>query len=336
MSRYARQILVPEMGEVNQQKLQQSHILIVGAGGLGCPALSYLVGAGVGHIVLIDHDRIEESNLHRQPLYTMADIGKPKVSAAAERLSQLNPHVKITAIAEMLDPDNAHALVRNADLVMDCADSFAVSYILSDICKELGKPLISASALGMTGYVGGYCSGAPSIRALFPELPKNLATCATAGVLGPVVGTLGTIQAQMAIGALTDMSPSPLGQMVSIDLANFMFRSFRFDHAAEPEITPFPFISIAALQDDDILIELRDEKEAPVSIRANVLRYQVADFEQGQAQLPDDKRIIFCCRSGLRAWRAALFHRRYFNGPIALIAAGDSSLAGSSTVNLRR
>ncbi len=326
MSRYARQILVPEMGDMSQTKLQQSHIVIVGAGGLGCPALSYLAGAGIGQITLVDHDHVEESNLHRQPLYTMADIGKPKVEAAVGHLHALNPQVQITAIAAMLDPDNARTLVGNADLVMDCADSFSVSYILSDICRELGKPLISASALGMTGYVGGFCGTAPSIRALFPELPKNLATCASAGVLGPVVGILGTMQSQMAIATLTNMSPSPLGLMLSIDLKNYMFRNFRFDKAQEPESAPFPFISIAALQDDDILIELRDEKEAPDSIRANALRYQVADFEKGKVHLPHDKRIVFCCRSGVRSWRAALFHRRHFNGPIALIAAGDSHI----------
>lgn len=330
MSRYARQILVPEMGEANQKTLQQSHILIVGAGGLGCPALSYLAGAGVGHITLVDHDIVEESNLHRQPLYTMSDIGELKVTAAKRRLNELNPHVQIVTISDMLDPDNARILVGEADIILDCADSFAVSYILSDICKEIEKPLISASALGMTGYVGGYCGHAPSIRALFPELPRNLATCATAGILGPVVGTLGTIQAQMAIAALTNMSPSPLGQMVSIDFTHYQFRNFRFDHASEPESAPFPFISIASLQEDDILVDLRDEKEAPVSLRPDVWRFQVADFEQKPASLPDDKRIIFCCRSGVRAWRAALLHRRNFDGLIALIAAGDNCGKGTS------
>ncbi|MFK4825222.1 ThiF family adenylyltransferase [Paenochrobactrum sp. BZR 588] len=329
MSRYARQIIVEEMGEERQKRLENSHILIIGAGGLGCPALNYLVGAGVGHITLVDDDSIERSNLHRQPLYGEKDLGRKKAEAARDRLNDLNPDVIVTPLTVRLTPANVDALLKDADIALDCADSYAVTYILSDACKALGKPLISASALGLNGYVGGYCgnaeNGAPSVRALFPDLPKNLATCASAGVLGPLVGTLGTIQAQMAIAALTDMSPSPLGQMVTVNLSQYGFRSFRFDKAPEPKTVPFAFIAPEQLLTDDVLIELRDTTEAPQSLREDALRYSTQDFLENRVDLATDKRVALCCRSGLRAWRAASALRQVFSGHIVLVAAGDSS-----------
>lgn len=334
MSRYTRQIMVPEMGEERQKHLENSHILIIGAGGLGCPALLYLVGAGVGHITLVDDDIIERSNLHRQPLYTEKDLGRKKAEAARDRLHDLNPDVTVTAKTARLTPANVDKLLNEADIALDCADNYAVTYILSDACKAAGKPLISASALGLSGYVGGYCgnkhNGAPSVRAIFPDLPKNLATCATAGVLGPLVGTLGTIQAQMAIAVLTGMSPSPLGQMIMVDLSQYGFRSFRFDKAAEPKATPFTFIAPEQLLPDDLLIELRDITEAPHSLRNDALRYSTQDFLENRVDLAPDKRVALCCRSGLRAWRAASALAQQFSGQIVLIAAGDTSPSSPS------
>lgn len=329
MSRYARQEILPQLGSSGQAKLRNAHVLVVGAGGLGCPALQYLAGAGIGHITIVDPDRVEQGNLHRQPLYGEGDIGRAKAEAAQQRLHDLNPEVLITPIVAMLTPSNAQQLLSQADIALDCADSFAATYILSDACKAAGKPLISASALGLSGYVGGYCATAPSVRALFPELPKNLATCATAGVLGPVVGTLGTIQAQMAIAVLAGLSPSPLGQMISVDFATYSFRSFRFDKAPEPQQVPFPFIAIDTLRPDDILVELRGLDEAPDSIRDDALRMSVEDFQTSSPALSQDKRIVLCCRSGLRSWRAATALRAYHTGAIALIAAGDTKPAPS-------
>ncbi|MBK3745497.1 HesA/MoeB/ThiF family protein [Paraburkholderia aspalathi] len=326
MSRYARQEMVPQLGVEGQEKLRKAHVLIVGAGGLGCPALHYLVGAGIGRITLVDPDHVERSNLHRQPLYGESDIGRAKVEAARDRLAGLNAEVAVNPVVAMLTPANANQLIAEADIVLDCADSFAVTYILSDTCKILGKPLISASALEMSGYVGGYCGAGPSVRALFPDLPKNLATCATAGVLGPLVGTLGTLQAQMAIAALAGIAPSPLGQMVTVDLEHYAFRSFRFDKAPEPAEIPFPFIALADLAPDDVLVELRGMDETPYALRADAIRLSVDVFQAGPVTLPNTSRVVICCRSGLRAWRAATALRPHFAGQIALIAAGDSQV----------
>jgi len=177
--RYARQMVLPEVGAAGQARLAAASVVVVGAGGLGCPVLQYLAGAGVGRLVIVDHDRVEETNLHRQPLYTMADIGKLKAEAAAAALRRFNPGIAIDTVAERLTPQNATVLVAGADLVVDAADSFAVTYVLSDACLAVGKPMISASVIGLTGYVGAFCGGGPSYRAVFPDVAVEGGTCAT-------------------------------------------------------------------------------------------------------------------------------------------------------------
>jgi len=293
--RYVRQIVLPEVGAEGQARLRTARILVIGAGGLGGPVLQYLVGAGVGEITLIDGDIVSVSNLHRQTLYRMDDIGRPKAEAAAASLARLNPETRITPMTVAFDPANAARLVQGATIVLDCADSFAASYIASDTCFAQDIPLISASALELSGYVGGFCGGAPSLRAVFPDLPETLATCATSGVLGPVVGTIGALQAQMAMSVLLGLHPSPLGQVVTFDAQKFRFGGFRFDQA-------------------------NGEQEAPHPIHPHAIRSTAEDFNS----TPENcQRAVFACRSGLRAWRAASKLRARWQGDIALIALGD-------------
>jgi molybdopterin/thiamine biosynthesis adenylyltransferase len=149
MNRYARQIILPDIGAGGQARLAHAHVLVVGAGGLGVPVLQYLAGAGVGQITLVDGDMVAEHNLHRQPLYRMDQLGQPKAQAAADALAALNPDVQVTPCAEWLDPANAPAFVSAADVVLDCADTFAASLTLSDTCRDTGTPLITASALAL-------------------------------------------------------------------------------------------------------------------------------------------------------------------------------------------
>lgn len=318
-ARYQRQIQLRDIGIDGQNKLKQSHVLVVGAGGLASPALQYLVGAGVSHITLIDGDQVSLSNLHRQTLYRESQIGNYKALMAAEMLRELNSNCQITAITQKLTPANADQLIKTADLVLDCADSFAVSYILSDACLAHGKPLISASALEYSGYVGGFCGGAPSLRALFPDLPTKAATCATSGILGSVVGTIGALQAQMALSVILDLAPSPLGQLVNVDLMRFRFSSFRFDNATEPTKNLLKFISTNDINPKDFIVELRDMIEAPQAITQGAIRYNVDDFKQKIPKPQSGQRVVLCCHSGLRSWRAARHLQTYWDEEILLI-----------------
>lgn len=319
MNRYARQMQLPEIGSAGQEKLTRAHVVVVGAGGLGCPALQYLAGAGVGQITIVDPDRVEESNLHRQPLYRMNDLGRPKAEAARDFLLSLNPDVQVNSQISPLGPGTAHKFVKSADIVIDAADSFAVSYILSDACLAAKTPLVSASVLGQTGYVGSFCDRAPSLRAVFPELPASGATCATAGVLGPVVGVIGALQAQIAFRILLDSTPSHQGQMITADLAALRFGGFSFLGSPEPEIN-FPFIAERMLRETDLIVELRDQHEAPEKIRPFAKRLSETEL-RSHVPLPE-QRIVLCCQSGLRAWRAANTLRAQTHSCIALLAAG--------------
>lgn len=319
MTRYARQIALPAFGVAGQARLIAAHVLIVGAGGLAAPVLQYLVGAGVGRITLMDGDRVSLSNLHRQVLFRMDDIGRPKATAATAHMAALNPGCTISAITEPLDPANAPDHVANADLVLDCADSFAASYVLSDTCLELGTPFISASVVGLSGYVGGFCGGAPSLRAVFPDLPERLGSCETDGVLGPTVGIIGSLQAQMAVAVLARIEPQPLGQLVTFDAIGHRFGGFRFDGAPEPE-GGFTFIAPAQIAATDWLVDLRAKGE-PGPPLANAARHTVPDFD---TLLPDGPRAVLACRSGLRSWQAATRLRAHWDGEIALIALGDT------------
>jgi molybdopterin/thiamine biosynthesis adenylyltransferase len=319
LSRYARQIALPEFGQMAQDRLAGAHVLVVGAGGLAAPVLQYLVGAGVGRITLMDGDRVSLSNLHRQTLFSMNDIGQPKAEVAARHMAALNPDCTVTTVPEPLDPANAADHVTTADLVLDCADSFAASYVASDTCLAQGTPLISASVVGTSGYCGGFCGTAPSLRAVFPDLPDRAGSCATDGVLGPSVGVVGSLQAQMAMAVLTGMTPSPLGQLVTFEAISHRFGGFRFDAAPEPA-GGFGFIAPSQTAPDDWLVDLRAADEDGPDL-PEAVRLKVADFETPDTR-PEGPRAVLACRTGLRSWQAATRLRAHWDGDIALIALG--------------
>lgn len=298
MSRYARQEILAEVGATGQARLGAARVLVVGAGGLGASALPLLAGAGVGALRVLDPDRIEESNLHRQVLYRMADLGAPKAEIAARELARLNPGVAVEARVGRLDPGNAPGLLEGVDLVLDLADSFAVTYTLSDLCAARGVPMISASVQGWRGYAGGFCGGGPSYRALFPEPPERAESCAGGGVMGPAVAALGATAAQIALSVL--LGRGGLGQLITLDFARWRMGGFRFEGAEEP-VVPLRFIAEAEIGAGDCVIDLRAAAPGvPVPGR----------------------RAVFVCASGLRAWRAAAAHVAA-GGVAAMLAAGE-------------
>ena len=176
--RYSRQTILPEVGAAGQRRWRGASVLVIGVGGLGSAVLQYLCAAGIGRLIIVDHDRVEESNLHRQPIYRMSDVGSLKAQAARAVLLGANPEVQIEAVCERLTPANVQRLVAGVDVVVDAADSFAVTYVVSDECLRVKTPLISASVLGLSGYVGAFCASAPSYRAVFPGRAKNILSCA--------------------------------------------------------------------------------------------------------------------------------------------------------------
>ena len=321
--RYARQSILPDVGAAGQARLRSAAVLVAGAGGLGCAVLQYLAAAGVGRLVIVDHDRVEESNLHRQPLYRMSDLGALKVEAARAALLATNPQVLIDTAAERLTPANSDRLVRTATVVVDAADSFAVSYVLSDACQRSGTPLVSASVLGLAGYVGAFCGGAPSYRAVFPELPRRAGSCAEAGVLGTAVGVMGTLQAHIALALLLNWQPTPLGRLISVDFRSLNVGGFSFAGAEEPPGSALAFIAPAEVSAADIVIDLRSREEVPDSPFPSALRVAVESLERAEVSLPAAPRIVLCCRTGLRAWRAARALQGQGHENVALIAMGE-------------
>jgi molybdopterin/thiamine biosynthesis adenylyltransferase/rhodanese-related sulfurtransferase len=321
--RYARQTVLPEVGPEGQARLGGASVLVVGAGGLGCALLPYLAAAGVGRLRIVDYDLVEESNLHRQPLYRMSDLGRPKASAAAAALAQLNPHTALEALIERLDPGNVARLLTGMDVAVDAADSLAVSYILSDECQRRGLALVSASVLGLAGYVGAFCASAPSYRAVFPEMPRQAGSCSVTGVLGTAVGVMGTLEAHLTLAVILRMSPSVLGRLLTVDFRSLRVGEFSFAGASEPADPALRFIAPQAVRAEDLVIDLRSLEEAPQSPFRSALRLAVEEIERGAVRPGREARVVLCCRSGVRAWRAAGALRRQGHENLALIALGD-------------
>jgi rhodanese-related sulfurtransferase len=210
--------------------------------------------------------------------------------------------------------------VASADVVVDAADSFAVTYILNDECVRLGKPLVSASVVGLSGYVGAFCGRAPDYRAVFPDLPARAGNCATAGVLGTAVGVMGTLQAQLVVSLLLDLQPTVAGRLTTVDFRTLRFSGFSF-LSARDEGRGFRFIARSDVTPDDVTVELRGLQEAPAAAFATSVRLEVDQIETLRARVAADARVVLCCQTGLRAWRAASRLRAAGHDNLVLLAA---------------
>ena len=238
LARYARHIVLPEIGGAGQQRLKRARVLVVGAGGLGAPVLAYLAAAGVGTLGVLDDDTVALSNLHRQIVHDTAAVGRPKVDSAAEAIARLNPHVKVETHRLRLDAENAAALVRAYDVVVDGTDNFAARDALADPCAAAGKPLVAAAVGRFDGWVtvlkpfeaDAEGRANPSFRDLFPEAPPPglVPSCAEVGIVGALVGVLGTLQAMETIKLIAGIGEPLVGRLLLYDGLGARFETIRY------------------------------------------------------------------------------------------------------------
>jgi len=228
--RYSRQIMLPQIDIEGQQKLLDSHVLIVGAGGLGSPVAMYLASAGIGHITIADHDEVDLSNLQRQILHRHEDLGRPKVDSARDTLAELNPDVQVTPLHTLIDRAALDSLVEPADLVVDASDNFSTRFAINAACVKTGTALVSGAAIRMEGQLSVFLpqrADSPCYRCLYSEGDEPDQTCSENGVLAPVTGVIGSLQALEAIKVLLDIGESLCGRLLVFDGLYHEWRSIK-------------------------------------------------------------------------------------------------------------
>lgn len=228
--RYSRQIMLPEMDIAGQQKLIDATVLIVGMGGLGCPVAMYLAAAGVGHLILADDDKVELTNLQRQIAHTQLDIGKNKVESVQVTLQGLNPTVQLSCLAQRLTGESLAQAVAQADVVVDATDNFETRFALNRACVQHRIPLVSGAAIRMEGQIAVFDSrraDSPCYRCLYIEGDEELANCAQNGVMAPLVGIIGSVQAMETIKVLTGIGSSLAGRLLLLDASTMQWREMK-------------------------------------------------------------------------------------------------------------
>ncbi len=228
--RYSRQIMLGEVDVIGQEKLQSAKVLIIGLGGLGSPVAMYLASAGVGHLTLVDDDKVELSNLQRQIIHDQKSIGEAKVDSAAKRIALLNSDVSVVAINERLDESALCALVEKADLVLDCTDNFSSRFMINKSCVQLNTPLVSGAAIRMEGQlltIDPRVAGSPCYQCLYPKAGDDELSCANSGVLAPLVGVIGSMQAIEAIKVLCELGEPLVGRLQLFDAKTMQWHTLK-------------------------------------------------------------------------------------------------------------
>lgn len=337
-ARYQRQLLLPGWGPDTQRRLSQAAVLVIGAGGLGCPALQYLIAAGVGHIGLVDDDRVSVTDLHRQILYTDADLGVLKTEAAAAALSRLNPEVRVHTYPFRLTKERALEVIGGYDVVLDASDNFATRYLVGDACALLQKPLVYGSVMRYEGQVSVFHKknqpgGAHSIgyRDLFPTppAPGEVPSCEEGGVLGVVAGIIGNLQALEAIKLLTGLGEPLIGRLLTYDALGQRFYEVALtprdvngprnvhgpQTAAEFAAWPYPddecryatvdnatFNALRA-RENVLVLDVREPGELPMAPFPHE-RWPLSRLRQSP-DVYQDRTIVVFCQSGIRSREAA-------------------------------
>ena len=363
MTRYSRQIIMPEVTLAGQRRLKAARVLCIGVGGLGSPAALYLAAAGVGTIGLVDHDRVDLSNLHRQILHGTSDVGRPKLSSADDRLKDINPHVDLHLHEAQFTSENATDLVSGYDLVIDGSDNFATRYLSNDVCVFAGKPNIYGSVFRMEGQVTVFAPhlGGPCYRCLFPEPPPRGAVpnCAEAGVLGMLPGIVGTMQALEAIKLIIGLGETLIGRLLHFDASAMRFREFKVRRDSEcpvcgenPTIfAPIDYENFCGIapptpaengqtvraitvhelkrkmdaRERFALIDVREAHEAEIARIDGARLIPLGEITDRTGELSEAEEIIIHCHSGIRSERAVqLLQERGFKNVFTLEGGIDA------------
>ncbi len=344
--RYRRQIILKEFGVAAQEKLFLAKVLVVGAGGLGCPVLQYLAASGVGTIGIVDDDIVSLTNLHRQVLYNMNDIGLPKAQVAADKLKQLNDEITIVYYNTRLANTNALTIISGYDLVVDGTDNFSSRYMINDACVLLSKPLIYAAIFKFEGQIAVFnvkntaTERAINYRDLFPSLPKDdeVLNCAEAGVLGVLPGIIGTMQANETIKLITGMGEPLINKLLTYNALNnsvyelnlsinkegqqlipkdeAMFLNMDYDWLCSTSINNELEIDTTAFNDliadnNTTIIDVREKDEQPFVDEFRHLKIPLTELRTRQTMISGHKVVVFC-QSGKRSLEAAKILREIF------------------------
>ncbi|KQO25003.1 thiamine biosynthesis protein ThiF [Flavobacterium sp. Leaf82] len=340
-ARYNRQIILPEIGDIGQDKLSKAKVLVIGAGGLGASILPYLAAAGVGEIGITDDDIIEISNLHRQVIYKSSAVGKYKADEAKLRISELNPLVKVNSIAEKLSGINAIALFEKYDIIVDATDNIAIKYLINDACIITNKPLVYGSIFRFQGQVSvfNYQNG-PTYRCLYPDENTQSASCEDAGVIGITVGIIGMLQANEVIKMILKIGEVLSGKILVYNILNNEQQKYDFDKSDVPlinrdifdekynksinQIEEVNFESVFdEINNDEVLfLDVRNEDELPKISLKNQIQISLIDLENEIEKRDKSQTIYVFCQSGIRSKIAAeLLQKKQFKN-VKSIAGG--------------
>ena len=348
--RYSRHLLLPDIGMEGQRRLKNARVLVVGAGGLGSPALTYLAAAGVGTIGVVDDDVVEESNLQRQVVHSTADLGRLKVDSAVDALAALNPLVTVVPHRLRLTADNALDLLAGYDLVLDGADNFPTRYLVSDACTMTGLPEVWGSVFRFDGQVSVFWSGhGATYRDLFPEMPPAGAvpSCAEGGVLGAMCAAVGSVMTTEAVKLITGAGQSLLGRLLVLDALDMTWRTVRVQAPPTPTVVtalvdevavcaPEPpasgvidareLASLLAARDrgesDFELVDVRGADEAAVVSIPGARLVPLPQVLAGDHGLTRDRRVVLHCKSGARSAEALNALREQGYGDVAHLDGG--------------
>lgn len=319
-SRYDRQVKLDKVGPEGQVKLSRARILIVGVGGLGCPAAQYLAAAGIGHLGLLDHDIVDYSNLHRQILFSENQIGIPKSHAAKDRLMEMNSEIRLTALAESLTIENALHLLEGYDVILDGTDNFQTKYLINDVCVKLGKPFIGASIYKYQGQISVFnYRGGPTYRCFYPTHHlDDISNCEDTGVLGVLPGIMGIIQATEALKLILGVGEPLVGKMKFIDTLSQKDHVIQF-HRNEEEVEkvhvrPIQLEQIACefIDADGTYLDVREYYEEPKPKSLHVINIPLNDLKNNVEKIPRDRQIHVFCQTGIRSKKAIELLTREF------------------------